>query len=198
MLTLVTCENWRDVFFLCFHVHLYADKGIFIRLFQLNTGVALTDLKLHITKELQKKKKKVQKTCRQESLLSWNVRIWEYSWFTPPLWNIHVCPSLPDWDVQNRKPPFFLLVTLTKLCSQVGKYLPAYYNTVKMPHFCLANKLRIFTMLIFPAKLSRSGGLLNYFCGVLVLVVAESGRENMTGICESSQARGQGERKPKR
>lgn len=60
MLTLVTCENWRDVFFLCFHVHLYADKGIFIRLFQLNTGVALTDLKLHITKELQKKKKSTE------------------------------------------------------------------------------------------------------------------------------------------
>lgn len=125
MLTLVTCENWRVGFFLCFHVHLHVDEGIFILLFQLNTGVALTDLKLHITKELQKKKKHTENLQARVSfgLKREDMGIFLiYSTFVK-----YPCLSISSrLGCAKQKTSFFLLVTVTKLCSQVGKYLAAY------------------------------------------------------------------------
>lgn len=47
----------------------------------------------------------------------------------------------------------------------------------------------------FSFKLLQSGDLLNYFSPVMVPVVANWNWENVRGVCGSSQARGQGERK---
>lgn len=93
------------------------------------------------------------------------------------------------------KKPLFSACHTDKI-THSNRQLSACSIMVKMSHLCLANKLRIFTVRISSSKLLVLGGFLK-LSQVLVPVVAESSWENMTGICESTQARRQEERNSK-
>lgn len=76
------------------------------------------------------------------------------------LYEISVFVHLFWTGMCKKKTPFFLLVTLTKLCTQVGNC--ACSIMMKMSHFCLGNKLRIFTILIFSSKLLEWEGFFKF------------------------------------